>query len=292
MKLYYYKHPRGNFGDDLNAWLWPKLIPNVFEESRYHGLEAPDEGDTMAIFVGIGTLLNDQIPKHPLKAVFGTGTGYGASTFHANAKYYAVRGPLTAARLNLDPKLSVTDGAALLATLEKPKVQVRHKVSLIPHHGSSEESNRWEAIAAKLGINYINPANSPESVIQEILASERVVTEAMHGAILADTLRVPWTPYMTTRGRHEFKWKDWCASLTMDYEPTYIHPLYTAVNIKSQITNFIKQEIDYWKLKNIIESKSPKLSSDTIFYEKVSILQDKVEEFKRDFSSGYFDKII
>ncbi len=28
MKLYYYKDVIGNFGDDLNSWLWDALIPN------------------------------------------------------------------------------------------------------------------------------------------------------------------------------------------------------------------------------------------------------------------------
>lgn len=27
MKLYYYRDDVFNFGDDLNAWLWPKLLP-------------------------------------------------------------------------------------------------------------------------------------------------------------------------------------------------------------------------------------------------------------------------
>ena len=29
MKLCYYHDNEGNFGDDLNAWLWSKLLPGV-----------------------------------------------------------------------------------------------------------------------------------------------------------------------------------------------------------------------------------------------------------------------
>lgn len=289
MKIYYYKHPFGNVGDDLNAWLWPKLMPNLFTGYRYHG-GSTDESDTQPIFIGIGTLLNEQVPKNCRKAVLGAGAGYGDPIHHTNAKYYAVRGPLTAHRLNLDLKLAITDGAALISTLERPRVQVKHKVSIIPHHGSSEESNRWEAIAEKLNINFINPAGQPDEVIDEILASELIVTEAMHGAILADTLRVPWIPYLTTHGRHEFKWKDWCASLDINYEPTYLYPLYSAVNFKSKVTNYIKQETNFSKLKGVIKSKKQCLSSNSIFEEKVRLLQEKVDEFKYDFAAGYFDK--
>ena len=31
MKIYYFKDPVGNFGDDLNSWLWDTLIPGYFD---------------------------------------------------------------------------------------------------------------------------------------------------------------------------------------------------------------------------------------------------------------------
>ena len=65
MKLFYYKDPGGNFGDDLNAWLWPRLIPELLD----------DRDDTL--FVGIGSILDRRIPQEPRKIVFGTGVGYG-----------------------------------------------------------------------------------------------------------------------------------------------------------------------------------------------------------------------
>lgn len=287
MKIYYYKHRHGNVGDDLNAWLWQKIMPDLFQGYRYHGAGQDDE-DTEPIFIGIGTLLNELVPARCNKAVFGTGTGYGNPVRHLNARYYAVRGPLTAARLDLSPDVSVTDGAALIATLERPKVNIQHKISIIPHHGSSEESARWESIAERLKINYINPSSKPEDVINTIVASELVVTEAMHGAILADTLRVPWIPYLTTRGRHEFKWEDWCASLKLNYEPARLHPLYKTINVSSAINNYIKQEINVLELKNIIKFKPRCLSNQKIFEEKVNLLKERMDEFKYDFAAGRF----
>jgi succinoglycan biosynthesis protein ExoV len=32
MKLFYFKDPAGNFGDDLNLWLWPKVLPGILDE--------------------------------------------------------------------------------------------------------------------------------------------------------------------------------------------------------------------------------------------------------------------
>jgi hypothetical protein len=36
MKLYYYQDSKGvkNFGDDLNPWLWSKLIPDVLDDDE------------------------------------------------------------------------------------------------------------------------------------------------------------------------------------------------------------------------------------------------------------------
>jgi succinoglycan biosynthesis protein ExoV len=39
----------------------------------------------------------------------------------------------------------------------------------------------------------------------------------MHGAILADTLRVPWIPVITSPIINVFKWRDWTMSLGLDY---------------------------------------------------------------------------
>jgi succinoglycan biosynthesis protein ExoV len=46
----------------------------------------------------------------------------------------------------------------------------------------------------------------------------------MHGAIAADTLRVPWIPYRCSTNIGTFKWQDWCASMDLKYEPLVLHP--------------------------------------------------------------------
>jgi succinoglycan biosynthesis protein ExoV len=109
VKLYHC--PIKNFGDALNTWLWPQLLPEVFDE------------DESVRFVGIGTLLNvGDLPPEPYKVVFGSGAGYGkrASVIDEKWRLYCVRGPLTAHALGVGAELALTDAAVLLRLLELP----------------------------------------------------------------------------------------------------------------------------------------------------------------------------
>ena len=63
MKLCYYHDNEGNFGDDLNAWLWPKLLPGVIQGTAKHGDEYYEENNReAALLYGIGTILDQRIP--------------------------------------------------------------------------------------------------------------------------------------------------------------------------------------------------------------------------------------
>ncbi len=104
MKLFYYQDPGGNFGDDLNAWLWPRLIPELLD------------GDEGTLFVGIGSILDRRIPQEPRKVVFGAGVGYGLlPVLDERWQICCVRGPLTARALGLPSAAAVTDAAALVS---------------------------------------------------------------------------------------------------------------------------------------------------------------------------------
>ncbi len=216
MKLYYYRCNTGNFGDDLNPWLWSRLIPELLDD------------DARTLFVGIGTLLNHRIPREPAKIVFGTGAGYGDHPVLDDRWHFCcVRGPLTAQALGLDASLAITDAAALLATIELPPVAKDGGLAFIPHHQSALNAD-WAMICRQLGIRYIDPGADVETVMREIRRSTSIVTEAMHGAILADTFRVPWKAVSCYEHILDFKWQDWCASLGMTYRPDRLPGIWDA----------------------------------------------------------------
>lgn len=216
MKLFYYKDKKGNFGDDLNPWMWPKFLTTPFDE------------DEREIFVGIGTLLNQKLPKTPIKHVFGSGYGYGdPPVLDDTFVFHAVRGPLTAEKLGVDPKKAITDSAILLRAVDgvMDPVKKRYTVGFVPHHDSNFKFP-WAEICEQAGVKFIDVAMSVENFLYELKSCDLVLCEAMHGAIVADALRIPWKAVCCYEHIYPLKWHDWCASVGLKYEPAMVTSLY------------------------------------------------------------------
>ncbi len=212
MKLFYYHDSGGNFGDDLNAWLWPRLVPELLDD---------DEG---TLFVAIGSILDRRIPQGPRKVIFGTGVGYGLlPVLNEEWRIYCVRGPLTARALGLPPSLAITDPAVLVRTVRAGRTTKAQRISFIPHFRTparvQEVGLDLQRVCAALGIDYIDPRGDVEEVLSSIEGSGKVVAEAMHGAIVADALRIPWVAVQCFDQILNLKWWDWCRSLGMIYNP-------------------------------------------------------------------------
>ncbi|MEL7511768.1 MAG: polysaccharide pyruvyl transferase family protein, partial [Cyanobacteria bacterium J06554_3] len=252
MKLFYYKtqRPTANFGDELNPWLWPRLIP-AFKDSESAASES-------TVFVGIGTILNNTMPQWLQTAkrlvFFSTGFGYGRQfRLHkqANWQIYCVRGPLSAKRLKLPASLAITDGAALLKRFlpPVPTAKREYKVAYIPHfrHGSPALFKR---VCEQANIHFIDPAAPVEEVISQIGHSQLVISEAMHGAIVADTLRVPWIPVRTSPKILPFKWWDWCASMEVPYRYQMIKGVrrLTRADHRYQLRPVAQRQARWWHL--------------------------------------------
>jgi succinoglycan biosynthesis protein ExoV len=218
MELVYYRDPVGNFGDDLNGYVWEKLLPaHVFKADS-------------TLLMGIGSIFNVHLA--PLsrtqgKRVFviGSGAGYGPlPPAWETWNILGVRGPLTAELIGR-PDLAMTDSAALLASL--PRVETwppaKDAILVMPHHNSISRGN-WEQVAMQAGMTFVDPRWSVSAIIEHFSRAKLVITEAMHGAIVADTLRVPWLPIVITPDSLPFKWTDWALSVDLTYEPVRISP--------------------------------------------------------------------
>lgn len=213
MKLFYYETPHGNVGDDLNQWLWPQLLPKVLDD------------DPRELVVGIGTILNSRLPSADKYYILSSGYGYHEQVAY-NPKTWdvrALRGPLTQEALGVEGSVCLLDGAYLLPRFLPPQSEKKHRVAFIPHVDSMLHGE-WEKVCAIAGVKLLDPRWPVQRFVAELCECEQVVTEAMHGAILADAYDVPWLPVKAYDYILDFKWQDWASSLDMKVQFQQLPP--------------------------------------------------------------------
>ena len=275
MKLFYFRGENGvaNFGDELNLHLWPRLLPGAFD----------DDDDTQ--FVGIGTLLNDRLPAASRTVVFGAGVGYfGPPNPRDTWSIYCVRGPLSARALGLPSADGITDPAVLIARLEpqwRPAAQGRWARAFMPHWQS--EPDAWRSLCDNLGIGFIDPRGQPDAVLDALGRTDVLITEAMHGAIVADALRIPWVPVRTRQAINSFKWDDWCGSLSLEYQPHQLPTIYPATNrgVIAGARRRAKLSLAAAALRRVAGRARPVLSGDTVLRDRIDQLEDRLERLRR-----------
>lgn len=280
-QAYFYRFPDGtpNFGDDLNKLLLPKLFPDLIMPEK--------EVCADQVLLGIGTLINPHTVKRlqffRRKFVFSTGYGYAANqavmpALGADWNFSCVRGPLSARQLGLPADRAVTDGAMLVNRL-LPQLQPRSaRPAFMPHVTTAKVSGEfWERLCSRLGMTYLDPRMPTEKLLAELAGAAFLVTEAMHGAIVADAYRTPWIPVVITDVL-EFKWIDWCSSLDLQYKPHVLPTVWPgAKDLVSRARAACKSIVIERKMKKILRSPSLQLSSDTVLSAKLNQLQERAQ---------------
>lgn len=210
---------KSNFGDELNQWLWEELLPGCWDEI---------EEDTL--FCGIGSIIGrNLLPPAQRYIVFGSGTGYDpppADFGSSKWEIHCVRGPLTAHVLKLDKSKAIADGAILVSMLRQfsplPESE-RHGVVFMPHYEALHAGN-WKEVAQSAGVRFLDPHADSRQTVAAIRSAKLVLADAMHAAIVADSLRVPWIPLRTSGQINSFKWLDWTLSVDAPYRPIDLPP--------------------------------------------------------------------
>lgn len=297
MQYIYFKDPNGNFGDDLNGWLWPK----IFGEADLSSCDTS--------FLGIGSILfnNHKIITNlgeSRKIVFGTGVRptYDAFLYDSSWDVRFLRGPLSASKFNNEFK-HITDAAYALRFVDKfdeiKNTDKKYEVSLMPYFKSIKYFD-WKSICDKLGFNYISPLseNGVEYTLTEIAASKCIITEAMHGAILADVLRVPWSRYVLTtpftEGAmvSEFKWMDWLMSVDINNIPTehikfhrksFLNTVINNISFDTINVEFLIKPVVQKDILNVLASiQNFSLSKDEVLEDIYSKLDLEIVKLKND----------
>jgi succinoglycan biosynthesis protein ExoV len=202
--LYRWQGVAANFGDELNTILWPRLLPDFFDENP--GVR----------FLGIGSVLDNRHPAEPLKIV--AGSGYGGyerkPTLDHNWTVHWVRGPRTAAALGLPVGLGLGDPAALVASVFERSTGDRGEIGFMPHFESAGRG-AWHQAAEMAGMRLIDPRDPPLTILRAIGRCDRLLSEALHGVIVADALRVPWVAVRPMAPIHRAKWFDWADTIDL-----------------------------------------------------------------------------
>jgi succinoglycan biosynthesis protein ExoV len=271
MELFYYKSLKGNFGDDINPWLWPRIFPNFNDKNRE------------SLLLGIGTILDSRIPQKTGKVVVlgaGVRDPNNLPVVGNNWDIVGVRGPLSANVLKLEKEKVIGDPAYLLRRFYIPKsVEKKYAISYMSHM-SCENQTDWRSILKEIGINFISPNSSVEMVCNEILKSELVISEAMHGVIVADAFRIPWIPVKAQSRFFEekvnsFKWTDWSRSIGLNIVPYELPVIWQ----EKSIIGLLKKKLKILLIRkeiNEIAKKKPFMSSSNNLDNVINKLDDAV----------------
>jgi succinoglycan biosynthesis protein ExoV len=202
MILYRWQGRSRNFGDELNTLLWPRLLPGFFDD------------DPSSQFLGIGSILDGRHPDGGLKLVAGSGYGGYERPARLDASWliHWVRGPRTARMLGLPAELGVGDPAVLLPLAWQAQAGDGRSIGFMPHFESAADGG-WQQAAASVGVRLIDPRDDPLAIIAAIRACRALLSEALHGVIVADALRVPWVAIEPLAPIHRAKWHDWADTL-------------------------------------------------------------------------------
>ncbi|WP_336127223.1 hypothetical protein [Mesoflavibacter sp. CH_XMU1422-2] len=269
MKLIYFKSDIGNFGDDLNPWLWEKLLGDF---TQYKDID----------FVGVGSILDERIKSEKTKVVFGS----GIRDFDLNIEDFApidirfVRGPISS---KITGAKYISDSAYALRLLPKQDYIKKYKISFIPYFRHVNHFN-WKMFEKITGIHVILPTMPIDKVIEEIQSSKNILSAAMHGCILADAYRIPWMRVKFSKHgsesslTSEIKWDDWLKSVKIKNNQS--HTFGFSLNSKLSI---IKQIIITLLLRFKFKQNKFTLSRDDVINEIDKKLAKELVDFKDNY---------
>jgi hypothetical protein len=216
VRIWYPDRPIGNFGDDLNLWVWPRAIPDLLDD------------DGRIVLIGIGSILGEGLPAAPLKVVVGAGAGRSRVPKPGPRwRFYSVRGPVTVSAVGLSPEHAAIDPGAMVARhLRRIPASERDGVVFMPHNVSILRAgfSGWDIAEAsrRAGVRFLSGREPVDEILATIGGARLLLAEAMHGAIVADALRTPWVPIASFGHVFGRKWQDWTSSLGLTYGPHVI----------------------------------------------------------------------
>lgn len=223
-KLFYF-NARPNFGDELNIYILQRLF----------NLNIKKESFKKADLIGIGSILDSNITSKqknmlqknkPLK-VFSSGIieeKKQKEFLKRKCNFLALRGKYTKSRIEniLKKKINcpLGDGGLLASELLETMPKKEYRVGVILHY-VDKKSSFLKNIKLE-NCKLIDISKNPIYILNEIAKCEVILSSAMHGLIVADSLNIPnqWIKLGDILFGGDYKFKDYYSIYS--YEPKAI----------------------------------------------------------------------
>lgn len=210
IRLYYWHKP--NFGDAMSA----DVVAHVSGRPVQHVPLAEAE------MVAVGSLLPHTLPalvnapRDVRPVLWGTGCiGPGDGSLLRRVDIAALRGPITASLMAQAPATPFGDPGIFAADLLKTRPALTGRIGLVPHWTQADDGEIADLVR-DLDLQLIDPRTGDAiSVIRQIAACRFILTNSLHGMIVADSLGVP-NEWLNPAGIHSFatlKFLDYAASV-------------------------------------------------------------------------------
>lgn len=198
-----YWHRSVNFGDSIAPYLIEKMTG--FKACFVSNTEKTEHIALIGSLLDGGPLNNTH--------VWGCGFAYASSPVYPPKKIYAVRGKLSRQKY-LDAEIDCPevygDPALLLPRFYNPVVEKKYRLGVIPHVMDyisvlENYANRYE------GYTIIDLSKPVETVIDQILSCEKVISSSLHGLIVSDAYGIPskWVEFSDKVLGCGFKFNDY-----------------------------------------------------------------------------------
>ena len=247
-----------NLGDDLNYLFLPKIMPYKIIPYRNNGkLIKPSYSDIIN-YSFIGSVI-DHFFTNKNTIIWGSGIrsdSINLEKMENPRSIYAVRGPLTRKKLienGFDCPEIYGDPALLLPLYYNPKINKKYKIGIIKHWQTKADVSRFSS----KDIHVISISNYKKwtKVIDDILSCDNIVSESLHGLIIAEAYNIPnlWVDIELEKlESSKFKFNDFFQSLGKDRESAYtLTSETTAEQLFAELSNYKRVfNIDLIKLIN------------------------------------------
>lgn len=243
----YDKNKNGNFGDDLNQYLYRRVFENFYIIKFPSFLRKSRNLFIPYRIIFVGSILRYNLNK---SIIIGAGIIKDNEKVWGKPKViFSLRGPLTRNILfknDIDSPKLYGDLGLIMPLIYKPKSTTKKiKIGIIPHY-IDQNLKTTNSVINKFNLHFIDITSNVEKFIDTINQCDYVLSSSLHGLIVSDAYNIPnrWVKLSSNVVGDGFKFKDYFMSVNrFDTEPIGL----SFINNKNDLINILQdyQPIDF-----------------------------------------------